>query len=253
MKTIRRRWLIDLGNSRLKCALLDAQSRRGEILTIGHEQANAIPTLLQHLGQGSGDDEVWLASVASVERTQAVSDAVLGAGLDLHRVQTQSRFGRVRVVYPEPAHLGVDRFLGLLAANERKDGPWLIVSAGSALTVDLLAADGEHHGGLIAPMPAHMRAVLAENFAQLDLPQGRPQDFADDTADAIASGIRAAVLGLVERSLRKAQDKLGTVPTLLVGGGGAELLAYVDHSKVVIQPSLVLDGLAAFVRGAKPA
>jgi type III pantothenate kinase len=251
MKTIRKRWLIDLGNSRLKCAGLDAQARRGEILALGHEQPNALPTLLQQLGQVVGDDEAWLASVASAERTQAVTEALQAAGVTVHRVQTQSRFGRLRVAYPEPAHLGVDRFLGLLAACERKDGPWLIVSAGSALTVDLLAADGQHQGGLIAPMPTHMRSVLAENFSQLDLPQGRPQDFADDTADAIASGVRAAVLGLVERSLRKGEEKLGAVPTLLVGGGGAELLAYVDHSKVVIQPSLVLDGLAAFVRGVK--
>lgn len=249
MKTHRKRWLIDLGNSRLKCTLLDAQGRRGEILAIGHDNDNALPTLLQHLGTQAQDVDVWLASVASAERTGSVVEALQGAGFTIHRVLTQARFGKLVVGYPEPSHLGVDRFLSLLAACDRKDGPWLIVSAGTALTVDLLTTDGQHQGGLIAPMPAHMRAVLAQNFPQLDLPQGRAQDFADDTADAIASGVRAAVLGAVERSLRKAEEKLGVVPTLLVGGGGAELLAYVDHSKVVIQPSLVLDGMVAYVRG----
>ena len=249
MNTNRKRWLIDLGNSRLKCASLDAQGRSGEIFAIGHDQPNPVAALLLHLGQGAVDDEAWLASVASAERTTAVTQALQGAGRSAHRIQTQARHGRLRVAYPEPAQLGVDRFLALLAASERNDGPWLIVSAGSALTVDLLGVDGVHLGGMIAPMPGHMRAALAQHFAQLDLPEGQVQDFADNTADAIASGTRAAALGLLERALRKARERLGATPTLLLCGGGAEFLADVDHPQAVNLPSLVLDGMALFVRG----
>lgn len=247
MKTIRKRWLVDLGNSRLKCALLDAQGWRGEILAIGHDQPNALPTLLQHVGAAGSNDELWLASVAADERTTALAAALEQHGLHVHRIRTQAGFGKLRIAYAEPSHLGVDRFLAMVAACERDDGPWLLVSAGSALTIDLLAEDGLHQGGSIAPMPARMRVALAAGFKQLDLAEGVASDFAADTADAVASGCRSAALGLVERSLRKARERLGAIPTLLVGGGGAALLADVEHAPVMHLPALVLDGMALYV------
>ncbi|MCX7041353.1 MAG: type III pantothenate kinase [Gammaproteobacteria bacterium] len=247
MKIVRKRWLIDLGNSRLKCALLDAQGRRGEILALGHDQPNALPTLLKHIGATGGNDELWLASVAQADRTMAFVAAAETHGLRVHRIQTQASFGKLRIAYAEPASLGVDRFLAMVAACQRDDGPWLLVSAGSALTIDLLAEDGRHLGGSIAPMPARMRASLAAGFKQLDLAEGHASDFAADTADAIASGCHGAALGLVERSLRKAREHLGAIPTLLVGGGGAALLADVEHAPVMQLPALVLDGMAVYV------
>ncbi len=249
MKTMRRRWLLDLGNSRLKCALLDAQGHRGEILAISHEQDDALPSLLRHIGAQDGHDEAWLASVASEQRRGALTSALEAAGVRVQAVQTQAVCGRLRIAYAEPSRLGVDRFLALLAASERNDGPWLLVSAGSALTIDVLDTDGTHLGGSIAPMPQHMREALATRFAQLDLAPGVAADFASDTADAIASGCEGAILGLLERSLRLAEQRLGARPTLLVGGGGAALFAGIDHWPRHDLPSLVIDGMASYVRG----
>jgi type III pantothenate kinase len=244
-----KRWMIDLGNSRLKCATLDARGSRGEVIAIGHSQADPIPSLLGCIGPDGAGGEAWLASVASIERTSLVVDALQDAGLKVIRIRCQASYGRLRIAYREPARLGVDRFLSLLAATERNDGPWLIVSAGSALTVDLLDNDGVHIGGMIAPMPSHMRAALAQQFAQLDLPEGEASDFADDSADAIASGARMAGLGLVERALRKAQQRLGTMPTLLVTGGGAQFLEEIEHPRMLSLPSLVIDGIVAYIHG----
>ena len=249
MKTLARRWVLDLGNSRLKCALLDAQGHRGEILAIGHEQDDALPTLLRHIGPVDGHDEAWLASVAPAQQTAALVAALEAAGVRVHRVHTLAELGRLRIAYAEPARLGVDRFLALLAASERSDGPWLLVSAGSALTIDVLDNEGRHLGGSIAPMPQHMREALAARFPQLDLAPGTASDFASDTADAIASGCEGAILGLVERSLHLAEQCLGMRPTLLVGGGGAALLASIDHWPREDLPALVIDGLASYVRG----
>jgi type III pantothenate kinase len=249
MTGIRQRWLIDLGNSRLKCAALDAHGLRAEAFAIGHEQSDPLASLLNFVGQVGVGDEVWLASVAPAQRTAAVTQDLQRSGLSVHRIATQAQCGRLRIAYPEPAQLGVDRFLALLAASERKDGPWVVVSAGSALTIDVLASDGRHLGGMIAPMPQHMRAVLAQNFPQLNLPEGQARDFADNTADAIATGARTAALGAVERALRKAGETLGSTPTLLLAGGNADLFAGLDHAQKRHLPSLVLDGMALFVRG----
>jgi type III pantothenate kinase len=199
-----------------------------------------------------GHDEAWLASVAPAQQTAALVTALEAAGVRVHLVRTQGELRRLRIAYAEPSRLGVDRFLALLAASERSDGPWLLVSAGSALTIDVLDTDGRHLGGSIAPMPQHMREALATRFSQLDLAPGTPGDFAGDTADAIASGCEGAILGLVERSLRLAEQRLGARPTLLVGGGGAALLAGIEHWPRHDLPALVIEGLAIYVRGQAP-
>ena len=88
--------------------------------------------------------------------------------------------------------------------------------------------------------------TVAPEKTQLDVPEGRVLDFATDTADAIASGTHAAMLGLVERCVRLGQARLAATPVVLLAGGGAGLFAQLG-SPVIVVPSLVLDGLARLV------
>lgn len=232
-------WLIDLGNTRLKLAPLLPDGRSGDVRAFAHAQAAAVA--LEGIEAGS---IVFLASVAEAKIAQEVEQALDARSVRVRRVRTEAQCGRLRIAYPAPERLGVDRFLALLAASERPDGPHLIVSVGSALTVDLLATDGRHVGGLIAATPSHMRRALAERFAALDVAAGDIVDFASDTADAVASGTRAMALGLIERCLRQAQARLGAPATLLVSGGGATDLGDLSALQPVMAPDLVIQGLA---------
>jgi len=241
-------WLIDLGNTRLKYAVLNADGSHGEVQAHAHADPEMLAQLLAHIGPAEEGDAIWLASVASLSVTEALTAALAMQGYRVRRVRTAAILGKLRIAYDEPARLGVDRFLAMLAASERSDGPWLLVSVGSALTVDCLDVDGQHLGGLIAPTPQHMREAMAERFPVMDLPAGHALDFAADTADAVASGATAAALGLVERSLRLAQQHLGRAPTLLISGGGADVLAGLSHAPIIVLPSLVLEGLARFAQ-----
>lgn len=246
--TIGQRWLIDLGNSRCKCARLDATGQRGEVLAIAHRDGVDLERLLTAIGPARAGDVVWMASVAPPAFRNAMVAAVTAQGYAVEWVRSLPRCRRLQIAYGKPEHLGVDRFLALLAASERDDGPWLLVSAGSAVTVDLLAADGRHRGGLISLSAAPLREALGRRIAQLDLPPGQASDFADDTADAIASGALASVLGMIERSHRLGKERLGNAPRVLLSGGDAEVLAPMLPFAVEITPWLVLDGLAVLAR-----
>ena len=241
-------WLMDLGNSRLKLALLDDAGVLDQSIALDIADPAFIDTLLDATARAP-DAPVWMASVGPASVAAQVQRALIHAGHRLQRVLPQARLGQLRSAYAEPSSLGVDRFLGMLAALERVDGPWLIVSAGSALTVDLLDSDGTHRGGLIAPMPPELRSALAMRLPTLDLAAGTARPFADNTADAVASGIQCALVGLVERCLRQAEHQLGKSPTLLITGGGSGLLAAVCHRSIIVLPDLVLRGLAVVARG----
>lgn len=209
-------WLFDLGNTRLKCALLHADGGIGDTLAIAHDDGtdwlDALPT----------GTVACIASVASDARRAALLDALCTRFTRLHRVRTERVLGALRIAYEDPAHLGVDRFLAML--GECGDGPALVVGVGTALTIDLLDADGRHHGGRIAPSPRLMREALHARAAQLPVDGGRYTEFADDTDHALASGCEGAALALIERSLRGAASTLGVATALCLHGGGAEAL-----------------------------
>lgn len=239
-------WLLDLGNSRLKAARWMPANGLGEVQAWAHGASDFPASLQPWLAGLAPGEHCWLASVASPEVTATVAAQLAAHGHPARRARTLPECAGVRIAYAEPARLGVDRFLALLAAHARGPGPWLLVSAGSALTVDLLDGAGQHRGGVIAPSPEHMRAALAARFPALAYAGGEAHAFASDTADALAGGSLGAAAGLIERSHREARRLLGVAPTVLLGGGGADRLGELLELDVVPAPALVLEGLAVY-------
>ena len=239
------RWIFDLGNSRLKCALLNDDGSLGKVHALGHDETRFVDALGALLPPDAAS--ACLASVASPALTQTVVDVLASRFHRISIARTVAHFAGVRIAYAEPARLGVDRFLALLAAQARAPGAWLVAGVGTALTIDLLDGSGLHRGGRIAPSPRLMRTALHEAAAQLSAHGGDYVEFATDTQDALASGCDGAALGLIERSLREATQLLGETPGLLLHGGGAEAL--VPHlPQAQPAPSLVLEGLALWSR-----
>lgn len=237
--------LFDLGNTRLKCAPLTADGKPGPVAALGHDAAGFIDALRAHLP--AHGESACLASVASPALTAAVVQVLSERFRRISLVRTQAAFAGVRVAYAAPAKLGVDRFLALVAAHARGRGPCLIAGVGTALTLDLLDADGRHHGGRIAPSPQLMREALHRAAAQLPATGGDYVEFASDTEDALTSGCEGAAIALIERSLRSATQTLGARPRLLIHGGGADALLHALPD-AEISPTLVLEGVAAWAR-----
>jgi type III pantothenate kinase len=170
-------------------------------------------------------------------------DALTARGRRISMARTQPHFADMRIAYANPARLGVDRFLALVAARTRGVDPWLVVGVGTALTIDLIDAAGVHRGGRIAPSPTLMRESLHARAPQLPIAGGNNVMFADDTDSALASGCEGAALALIEQSRHAAVALLGMPPRILLHGGGAAALAPALPD-AIMSPSLVLEGLA---------
>ena len=245
-------WLFDLGNTRLKCARLQPGGGVGEVTAFGHDQEAFVEALRRHLdSQQQASGSACLASVASPALNAGVLELLTTRFQRISIARTQPAFAGIRVAYADPSRLGVDRFLALVAAHARAARPQLVAGVGTALTVDLLDANGRHLGGRIAPSPRLMREALQRAAAQLPAQGGQYREFADDTEDALASGCDGAAVGLIERSLAQAAALLGQTPALLLHGGGAEpllpQLTSAEHA-----PSLVLEGLAQWALAGIP-
>lgn len=248
--------LIDLGNSRLKSALWDgAQLRHGPVLT--HAGGNADEALAAADFSALWKDvqaphAIWIASVAATSIEQQLTRALA------EHFAVSPKFARspasacgVRNAYSAPARLGVDRFLGLVAAHAEVPGAAVVASCGTALTLDAIDAGGLHLGGLIAPSPGLMRSALLDRTARLgELAAAQVVDFADTTAAAVESGTWLAAVALIERFVARTRTRVGQEPVLVIAGGAARRLAALVEGEHRVEPDLVLRGLAKFADAA---
>lgn len=245
--------LIDIGNSSVKWALRSAAD--GGLSGFGAAlHGGALPLdLLAVWDTLSGITEVIAAGVGP----QPVKDAVTQVcaarfGWTPRWVAAQAESHGVRIAYAVPERLGVDRFLALIAAHrlaqaEAGRSATLIVDAGTAITYDLLAADGQHLGGLILPGVRMMRDSL---LTGTQIPRYEPTNtnlnWATDTGEAIAAASIQAPAALTERLHQRLAEQSDRAPRLLLTGGDAERLAATMSLQAEQIPDLVLQGLAAF-------
>jgi len=236
-------WLFDLGNTRLKFAPL--RDDIADVQALPHDTS----AWQRSLPRG---DTAYLACVAAPEPRIELLDALSQRFRRIAIARTARRFAGLHIAYTDPSKLGVDRFLAMLGARRIADGAVLVVGVGTALTIDLSDATGQHRGGRIAPSPTVMREALHLRAAQLPASGGDYMEFADDTEAALASGCEGAALALIERSLTHATRLLGQAPSLLLHGGGSDpLRTYLADARS--EPALVLQGLAAWARALREA
>ena len=241
--------LIDVGNTRLKYALADgAEFGAGTAVTHGGEvDAIDLDALWRDLPDVAS---IFIASVASAAIDARLLDSLQRRfGVGAHRVTSPASACGVRNAYAEPQRLGIDRFLGLVALHATQPGDCVLASCGTALTLDALARDGTHAGGLICASPMLMLDALTGATARLKAPRAaRVVEFADNTDDAIESGVWLAGAALVERFVARAAARFGTAPAVILSGGGAERLSGLVTPAHRIESDLVLRGLALYAQ-----
>lgn len=168
-------------------------------------------------------------------------------------LQSADQFG-LKLDLEQPEACGKDRLANALAYRDlrlpRTGRPGMLVSAGSALTADLLDTDGTFRGGAILPGLAMMAAALnyyTTRLPRVDLPATLPSAPGRHTQEAIQLGIVSAGVGAVQRLRQAYAAVLRQEPVLVLTGGDASLLhaAFPDAD---IWPEQTLEGLRLAAR-----
>lgn len=236
---------LDLGNTRGKWRLLDAGEAvadRGAGLVAAWVEG-AFPQAWR-----IGVRHVRVASVLRDETERGLAAALAGVvNGPVEFARAAASCGPVRSGYREPRRLGIDRWLGIVAAYREFQAPLLVASAGSALTLDLVGADGVHRGGYIIPGPRLMREAL---LTATDRVRFEPRDVLGelapgrDTAECANHGVVFAVTGAIVLAHLRAVRQLGCPVRLVLTGGYAEALVRAPELQgAEWRPELVFDGL----------
>jgi type III pantothenate kinase len=244
--------LVDVGNSRLKWARAGTELWETAAAPLGDEVEDSVL------------DRLWLAMpapqrvvVASVNEdwTSRVLDSWLRErwSLRAHVVRPQRELLGVRNHYRDPATLGADRWVALIAAHHLTAGPVCVIDCGTAVTIDALSADGDFLGGVILPGLHLLRASLVQGTKSIRTGDGDATTcLARSTADAVAAGTLFGLAGAVERVLAEHRQALGSeMSTLITGAEAGVVLPRLRAGGPIAEiPDLVLRGLAMIAENA---
>lgn len=227
--------LLDIGNTRLKWALAAPTLRVKAVVHEG-DPAAALANLPVH-----GVSAVRLAHVMGATQEKKLITAIRARwGCVPHIARSQGVADGLHSAYREPQRLGVDRWLMLRALWAESHKPFVVISAGTALTADVVDAQGQHLGGFIAPgLNALRGAVLGNTRFPVRARRLRAHaGLGRDTEQCVEQGVLLPALGAVDRAIALAPNNARRILT----GGDAPLLA--AHLKQFsLRPHLVLEGL----------
>lgn len=247
--------LIDAGNSRTKwawCPDTLLQLAALQINTLDNQdwfEGTASAQVLQSAIAAAS--QVYVSNVAGERWLQRLPEL----GQRLQRIVATHAVMGLQNAYSQPAQLGSDRWCSLLAVWCRTQKSALVVSAGTAMTMDaLMVKQGQalFAGGSIQPGLKLMWQSLQQGAAQLDY--GYPTEhtaesgFAKNSQQAMWLGCVQALAASVTAQYDRLCQRLDHAPLLHISGGDADLIArYLPHTlsvQAIIVDNLVLEGLA---------
>ena len=239
--------LIDVGNSRIKWSVWQ-NNQMTDNLKFFYGEENLQDLLLKNLANVSRQ-KVFVCSVANPKIGQIITkwfDSYWGIPAEFVETQRQ-QLGVVNAYHNEKA-LGVDRWLGMLAAYQRYKKAVCVIDCGTAVTLDLVNETGQHLGGLIMPGLHMMRQSLLMGAQRIDSLQGEVTVLANNTEDAVIGGCKHLLVSGLHGLYKKYCKQLGSELLCVVTGGDGESIAKAMDINCHYEEDLILYGLQLVVQ-----
>jgi type III pantothenate kinase len=147
--------------------------------------------------------------------------------------------------YDNPREIGPDRLVNSVAGFAKRGGPCVVVDFGTAVTHDVVSAEGEYLGGVIFPGVEISLEALAERAAALptiDLVEPRSV-IGKSTVDAIRSGMIFGYAAMVDGILARLREQLGANTHTIATGGLASIVVPFCDLIDEVDDLLTLQGL----------
>jgi type III pantothenate kinase len=248
---------VDVGNTQTHLGLLEADEVVADwrIATVRHRTGDEIAGLLHGLLALRGTtfaaavDAVGIASVVPQLTQQWVEMCAKHLSSEAFVVGPGIRTG-MRILIKNPVEVGADRIVNTVAAYEKYGGPCIVADYGTATTFDVVSADGDYVGGVIAPgieVSLDALTTRAAKLVKFEL-AGPPHAIGKSTTEALQSGAVYGFAGEAEGIVRAIRDELGTPARVVATGGLAPLIARYTGVIDVVDPFLTLEGIGLVMR-----
>lgn len=240
--------LVDIGNSRIKWACLEADKllpsscydyKVREMSWDWLGTVTHVPESIYVINVGSDEVEIRLAEACREYW-----------GITPVRLHTESYIAGLRNGYDNPLILGVDRWAAMLGAYQLVKDAVLVIDCGTACSADVVDVHGRHLGGALIPGLALMQQSLSAGTVRIGTPSNERISpvLGTTTTGCIQFGATEAILGFIERMERHASTLTGARGTVFLTGGGAPALLPRLQNHVRYEKELVFLGMVGLVR-----
>lgn len=212
--------LIDVGNSRVKYALLEKKQL---------SQVNHCSTLdfLKLLGSFDHISSIIIASVSNQLFSDEIHAWAKSQNIQIKALFTEAESFGIKNSYQNYTTMGADRWLAVLGAQRLfPDENLLIVDAGTAITFDLLDKHKQHQGGWIIPGVDMMMQALFKNTDKVFAVPNKIDvlTFGKNTSDNVNLGCWSTATAAVHGAVAMTKNTNYNVERVIfTGGNGAEL------------------------------
>jgi type III pantothenate kinase len=242
---------LDSGNTLTKVAAFSAE---GKLISVDQTAKTNFETIINFIVKYALNYAIYDLGVANVSLTTDELGGILRAANEMLSHRKNKNFnvnifkgnskGILKNHYLSPGTLGADRWLAInAAAIKRPNQPVLVVSLGTALTLDYANEKREYIGGVIAPGLTMRYQGLHHYTHALPLlqPVSKIPLEGNTTEAAMQIGVQKGLLAEIEFfisefSKRSSQD----LAVLATGGDLKYLEPYLDYYQ---EPNLVLEGI----------
>ncbi len=241
--------LVDIGNSRIKWA---QQSEAGlqPYSACTYDEANPLESLESCWHKLSRPRQVYVSNVAGKKIADEISACLdrLWAMTPVFLSVSRQAAG-VMNGYDDINQLGVDRWLAMIAAWNRYQSPVCVVDCGTAMTIDVVRASGQHAGGVIVPGLSLMSSVLNSQTQQIDssLNPELSTALGQNTRDCVSNGALISTISLIKYMLERVMSEHGKSSRCIITGGYAEEIQGFLEFDYDYDPNLVLNGMALLI------
>lgn len=227
--------LLDIGNTRVKLGLVEDNDYEylGAFSIQNFVDENTVLSFLNDLD--FNPNHIYVSSVAEEQVEMQLRHAIaVKWGLMPIFMSTQLGCCNIKNGYQFPFKLGVDRWLSLLGARTYTEADFIVIDAGTAITVDSVIG-GKHQGGFIAPGLSILRQSLTINTARLNddcaaiennSKEAKPEpSLACDTQSAICGGTLYMASAFVNSLVVDLLSQSESMPNIYFTGGDGALLS----------------------------
>ena len=246
---------IEAGNTNIKFALIDGCEikTRWRIATNARKTADEYAVWLLQLIEleGYGRDIVDAVIIATVvPRARHNLSMLARKYFDVEPLvagRAPVEWG-IQLKVDEPQAVGADRAANAISAQEIEKGDKIVISFGTATTVDHIGADGAYLGGIIAPGINLSLEALVGNTAKLPRIAIEAPDsdsvIGRTTESQMLIGIYWGYVAMIEGLLVRMKREIGKPVTVIATGGLAVLFQQQSELFDRVEPDLTLGGLA---------
>ena len=239
----------DIGNSQIKIAI----ERKNGISRVKAFQSDDFVNIKKYLKSLDYDNKPYLfySSVLGANYNKKLIKTLNSFFEKITKFKSTRSFLSTTNSYKKASSLGSDRWAQIVAAKNIFKKDCIIVSCGSAISIDCVTKNGTHKGGMLMSGAERYINCFSDihNLKNIRLTQTKKNNLLQtDTAEQINMGYRTMISASIHKIYEEFKKNTKSKPTVIVSGSYARQIASYIEINTSVEPFFVLKSLAFIKR-----